>query len=293
VSGGEEEGQIWAKIKADLILEHDDEREDKIAAFLNLIQTDETFDKFRDQLETDRSVTREGLIKFLRAGQWQLEQAAYVLRSYLAMGTLEECNAVVRESTNPGLEKIWVEKVCAVTEYRDKFGRRIFIYRPGIWDPSVFSPDQLLASSWQMFELMADEVRTQIAGITLVVDLAGFGFRHFRSITLEQIKCLTTFMSGSFPIWIRRIHIVNNPAIFSVLYNLAKPFLDDRVKNNMVFHGSNYEELHKAVPPFLLPQSCGGPEGEIEENEESVRLVLERSELFKRISKFSSLSTTL
>jgi len=86
---------------------------------------------------------------------------------------------------------------------------------------------------------------------------------------------------------------VNNPAIFSVLYNLAKPFLDDRVKKNMVFHGSSYEELHKAVPAFLLPQSCGGPEGEIEENVESVRLVLERSELFKRIAKFSSLSTSL
>ena len=112
--------------------------------------------------------------------------------------------------------------------------------------------DDFYASAYCLFEMVAREVKTQIAGVTVVNDVSGFGFRHLRCLGLEQMKCIIAFMNGAFPIWFRRIHVVNNPRqvsvyfkaiqqgnlrLFGVLYNIAKPFLSERVKENIVFHG--------------------------------------------------------
>ena len=59
--------------------------------------------------------------------------------------------------------------------------------------------------------MVAREVKTQIAGVTVVNDVSGFGFRHLRYLGLEQMKCIIAFMNGAFPIWFRKIHVVNNP----------------------------------------------------------------------------------
>jgi len=291
LGGTEVVGAPWDQIKLDLLNEREDEREEKIAFFLNRYRTDPIFDKLRDKDEKgqDKSMTREELIKFLRAGAWDINAAITVLKNYLQSG--RQNTSVVDELNPKKLDKVWMQKLNAITEYRDVYGRRIYIYRPGSWDTSNTSIDEFFASTFCMFELMAEEVRTQIAGVTCVVDMAGFGFKHLRCIGLDQVKCGTGFLAGSFPLWIRRIHIVNNPAVFSVLHNMMKPFLEDRVKNNMVFHGTNYTELHKAVPPFLLPQSCGGP-GEIED-EACVKLVKEMSNKFEDIWKMSTFTTAL
>lgn len=114
-----------------------------------------------------------------------------------------------------------------------------------------------------------------------MVDCEGFSFKHIRNIGIEQVKCMTSFMSGSFPLWVRRIHIVNNPRVFSLLYNMMKPFLDDRVRDNMVFHGYDYTAVQKEVPTFLLPNSMGGP-GELD-NEACVRVVMERTKHYEEI----------
>ncbi len=50
-----------------------------------------------------------------------------------------------------------------------------------------------------------------MAGVTCVADISGLGFKHIRSLGLEQIRCMAAFLTGSFPLWFRRIHIVHHP----------------------------------------------------------------------------------
>jgi len=199
------------------------------------------------------------------------------MRNYLESGNLYM--GIVRESVPAKLNKVWSEKLNAVTEYRDVQGRRIYIYRPGKWNPDNITVEQFFASQYCMFELMSDEIRNQIAGVTCVADISGFGFKHLRNFGMEQVKCMSSFMSGSFPLWVRKIHVVNNPGLFSVLYNMMKPLLADRIKDNMVFHGSSYTELHKEIPSYILPKSMGGT-GEMD-NEVCVRMMMERNSLYQ------------
>jgi len=273
----EEVGEPWETMKQELISEQEQDRELKISKFLELYKADPVVAKWRDPSDGDRWERRERLIKFLRAGCWDLEAALTVMRNYLESGNLYM--GIVRESVPAKLNKVWSEKLNAVTEYRDVQGRRIYIYRPGKWNPDNITVEQFFASQYCMFELMSDEIRNQIAGVTCVADISGFGFKHLRNFGMEQVKCMSSFMSGSFPLWVRKIHVVNNPGLFSVLYNMMKPLLADRIKDNIVFHGSSYTELHKEIPPYILPKSMGGT-GEMD-NEVCVRMMMERNSLYQ------------
>ena len=42
-------------------------------------------------------------------------------------------------------------------------------------------------------ELLAMEFRTQIAGVTAVVDASDFGFKHFKSLSLQDLKHAAMF----------------------------------------------------------------------------------------------------
>jgi len=46
--------------------------------------------------------------------------------------------------------------------------------------------------------------------------------------------------------------------LFNVLYNMIKPLLNDRVRDNIIFHGDNLSQLHEEVNPELLPAALGG-----------------------------------
>ena len=59
-----------------------------------------------------------------------------------------------------------------------------------------------------MFEMIALEEKTQIAGITFIADISGFGFTHLRYLGIDELKCLCNFMTGAFPIWIRRQSLI-------------------------------------------------------------------------------------
>ena len=89
------------------------------------------------------------------------------------------------------------------------------------------SVEDYYASAYVLFQLVAREVKTQIAGLTVVNDISGFGFKHMRwehkmslelifsfysrVIGVEQIRCIAAFMAGSLPLWFNKIHVVNHP----------------------------------------------------------------------------------
>ena len=70
--------------------------------------------------------------------------------------------------------------------YRDKHGRRVYIYRSGRWDPDTVNFEQGFAVGYKILEMASLEPKTQVAGITVIFDGEGFGFKQFRSVTLEN-----------------------------------------------------------------------------------------------------------
>ncbi|KAL3280643.1 hypothetical protein HHI36_003879, partial [Cryptolaemus montrouzieri] len=62
----------------------------------------------------------------------------------------------------------------------------------------------------------------------------------------------------SFPVKIHAIHIVNQSWVFDMVYNLFKPFMNERMKSRIFFHGEDRDSLHKHIDPKYLPARYGG-----------------------------------
>lgn len=60
------------------------------------------------------------------------------------------------------------------------------------------------------------------------------------------------------PVRTNAIHIINNNWAFDMIFQIFKPFLNERMKEKLFVHGSDYKSLHKYVSPSHLPKCYGG-----------------------------------
>jgi len=158
-----------------------------------------------------------------------------------------------------------------VLPHRDQHGRRVMICRGGKWSPTKIPFEDMFCMLWMCLELMAREEKSQVAGLTVIIDGADFGWKQFRGITLEGLIFITNMLQDSYPLWIRQISVVNSPWLFQKLYEWIRPWLNTEVKEMLVFH-QNYEELHKFVEKSILPEDYGGQTGPLDNAEVSKAL---------------------
>ena len=57
---------------------------------------------------------------------------------------------------------VFSHQMQTVLPHRDRLGRRVFLFRAGIWDPSAVSPTDVFAANYICLEMMAREVKTQV-----------------------------------------------------------------------------------------------------------------------------------
>jgi len=245
----------WGKLATELLNEHQADRQLMIENFRGAVLKDEELSKWVEK-DVDRCSSCEFYTRFLRAGSWQMEPSLKVMRSFCELG--KSYPAIISLASPKQLDSVWKNKLNTILETRDSFGRRVYIFRLGVWDPATTPTNEFYASAFLYFYLMSKEVKTQIAGVTVIADITNFGLKHISCLGLEQIKCIAALLTGSVPVWFRRIHVVHHPRVFNILYKMIKPFLVPRVKENIVFHGSDFTELHKEVPQNILPDFLGG-----------------------------------
>lgn len=77
---------------------------------------------------------------------------------------------------------------------------------------------------------------------------------------MTELRRHTFFLifQDSVPLRIKNIHIVNQPYIFKIVFALFKPFLKEKLRNRIIFHGSDRKSLHQYINPKCLPECYGG-----------------------------------
>ena len=73
-------------------------------------------------------------------------------------------------------------------QFRDCNGRRVYIFRLGKWEPSKIPLGMLYSVVYSMWELISLEPNSQLAGVTMVVDASGYGYKHFTAISMTDMK---------------------------------------------------------------------------------------------------------
>lgn len=116
---------------------------------------------------------------------------------------------------------------------RDQKGRRILLCRAKNWDPSKISTDQMLQMLYLLQIASLLEPETQVRGFLVIVDCQGMGLKQVMGFTPSFAMNLLTFIQYALPLRLKEFHIINNPAIFSVAWNIVKPLLNKKSRNRV------------------------------------------------------------
>ena len=253
-------------------------------------ETDEKKEQLLSELrewikkEKLRVPTRKAfLLKMMRATKFSPEGTKKLIKNYI--GHLKDCSQNFINAHPGKISHVADEKMMAILPDRDQHGARVSIYRAGHWNPDKISVSDSYCLSYMQAELIALEPKTQIAGVTGISDAGGFSFRHLWSMNITDMRNSASFIQDCFPLYFRAIHVVNAPYVFSLAYNIVKPFLNERMKSRIVFH-SSMDDLHKFVPKNILPAEFGGDKGDFD-GRESFEAICKMEDYFKEVKTFT------
>lgn len=246
--------EVWMERAQQLVAEVPEERASKLAEFRERIAL---LGKELEGLAESKLLKEEAfLVRFLRGSNWDVDIGAELIAGSHRM--IQDYYPYMSAGPPSALEHVWKRDLIFSPEMRDGEGRRVVVLRLGQWPPQEVPLFDFFTGVFTLFELVVQEERTQVAGVVMVLDCKGFGLSHVRNFNMNMVMCINSFLCGAFPLWFRKIHIVNNPMLFSVFGKLVGPLLSSRVRENIVYHSSELSSLHSEVDPSLLPISLGG-----------------------------------
>lgn len=208
-------------------------------------------------------LTDSFLLRFLRARDFDLDLAWRLLKNYYKWrAECPELSADLHPGSILGLLKAGYH---GVLRSRDPTGSKVLIYRIAHWDPKVFTAYDVFRVSLITSELIVQEVETQRNGVKAIFDLEGWQFSHAFQITPSVAKKIAAVLTDSFPLKVRGIHLINEPAIFHAVFSVIKPFLTEKIKERIHMHGNNYKQSLLQHFPDILPLEYGGEELSMED----------------------------
>ncbi|XP_046866761.1 alpha-tocopherol transfer protein isoform X1 [Drosophila willistoni] len=196
------------------------------------------------------------LEKFLRARFWKIENSYRLLSNY---HKFREQNKNYYEKVRPlDLRHLGDSDILTVTPYRDQHGRRILIYRFGLWRPNRVNVDDIFRATILLQELGSLEPISQIVGGVGIFDLKDLALEHILHLSPSVAQKMIALLVTSMPIRTSALHIVNQNWVFNTAFRIFKPFLNAAMKERLYIHGSDMSSLHKHINPEHLPKRYGG-----------------------------------
>lgn len=142
---------------------------------------------------------------------------------------------------------------------RTKDGCRLLVVNAGKkWNPKNICTDEIFRAVMLSLDAAMAEPKTQIAGVHVILNMDGLSLSHVTQITPSFAASVTEWVQRCLPCRLKGIHIVNQPFIFNMVFALFKPFLLEKTRKRLHFHGTNRNSVIDHVGSKCLPTEFGG-----------------------------------
>lgn len=200
----------------------------------------------------------EFLLVFLRACHFYPQSALKKMKSVAAFRK-DYAHLVRGLQLEPLKEKLLYGNIINVLKNCDQFGRRVMILNVGgIWDPEFVSGEESFQLLYGAHLVALLEPETQIRGVVCILDFDGLSFKQVKVLTPNYLIRLLAFIQDAFPLRLKEVHVIKQPFIFKAVWSLAKPLINEKLRNRIHFHGGDMKSLHKFLEPDYLPRNFGG-----------------------------------
>ncbi|XP_058065045.1 alpha-tocopherol transfer protein-like, partial [Anopheles bellator] len=206
------------------------------------------------------------LMMFLRGSKHSLERAKEKLDMYYSIrSALPELMRNRDPEEAKIKELIELGSVIPLPNTVTPDGPRIILVRPGVYDPSKFTIQEIFKYNTMMADIMMKEDDNLIvAGQMGILDLANTTMAHFLQFNPSFVKKMTMWSQEGSPLRQKGFHYVNTPSGFEMIYNMFKNFLNEKNRSRLHVHGSNLDSLYEHIPKSMLPAEYGGEAGPLQ-----------------------------
>lgn len=233
-------------------------------------ETDEVKAKCLEQLRhriseessLDCPMEDEFLCKFLRARKYDVDDAFKNVHKYFRV---KQETPEMFENLTP--YTIHFQKICRenrlvmVSRLRDPLGRGVVVLRIGAWNSTICTLNEFFRAGLVQVEWLLLHQDVQIRGVVFVLDFKGLGVYHITQYTPAVIKKLLYMMQDCYPLRVKALYVVNNPALFDILFTASKRFMKPKLLKRVHLLGHDTEKLHSMLPSDVIPEDAGGTQG--------------------------------
>ncbi|XP_050432293.1 alpha-tocopherol transfer protein-like isoform X2 [Adelges cooleyi] len=216
------------------------------------------------------------LLRFLRAKKFSLPLAQEALERYLLLRqTFGQRLFYKLDVKCPRLEKLLSLGYIFVVPKRDKNGRRIIITRPGVFDPSKWTNEDMCRMHGMTYETLMEDQINQVRGFVHYTDAAGMSLQQMTLFTPREAIRIVKNGERTLPMRHKEIYGVNVPTTLKYALDFGMSLVSEKIRSRVKIF-STIEESHSYVDKTLLPKEYGG------ETEMSTMIDLWREELLEK-----------
>lgn len=199
----------------------------------------------------------EFYVKFLRPCKWYAKSAFELMKRFYQFRVNHPrlCDDLL-----PSKERnVLVSDVFLPMPDRTKDGCRVLLIQAGKkWNPKKVTTDELFKAAMLSLGAAMAEPKTQVAGVHVVLDMHGFSLSQVTYFTPSFAGMVTDWLQRCVPCRLKGIHVMNQPFVFNMVFALFKPFLQEKTRKRIHFHGSNKDSLTAHIGGHVMPTTLGG-----------------------------------
>ncbi|XP_026317843.1 alpha-tocopherol transfer protein-like [Hyposmocoma kahamanoa] len=195
------------------------------------------------------------LLRFLRTKKFSVPMAQEAMERYvllrqswgIAFNQLDYKLPVMMELIDLGY--------IFVSPFKDKGGRRVIIYRPGVFDPYKYTNQDMCRVMGICYETLMEDEESQVRGLVHFADGSGVSFPHLTLFTPKEAVRIVKNGERTIPMRHKEIYGVNVHPTIKFALDFGMALISEKIRKRVRLYTSPTEvEIDKS----LLPQEYGG-----------------------------------
>ncbi|CAH2036011.1 unnamed protein product, partial [Iphiclides podalirius] len=195
------------------------------------------------------------LLRFLRTKKFSVPMAQEAIERYMLLRQSWGIAFNQLDHTLPSMAELIDLGYIFVSPHKDKAGRRVVIYRPGVFDPYKYTNQDMCRVMAICYETLMEDEESQVRGLVHFADGGGVGFPHLTLFTPKEAVRIVKNGERTIPMRHKEIYGVNVHPTIKFALDFGMALISEKIRKRVKLYTA-VEDVE--IDKSLLPREYGG-----------------------------------